>query len=149
MTRPQGAYCFSGDCSRTPTGMRMLISNNVLSKWNVALSLLSCSSAVSLTAFQPSHPPLMVDVVPWAAPVSHYCHWWFSNRLLSPLAIVLSLFSLPLATANIHFPLKAWPALTSSPCSIHCMPFTWSLQLYFSWHFCHYRLSTSVVWGLI
>lgn len=36
----------------------MLISNNVLSKWNVALSLLSCSSAPSLTAFQPFHPPL-------------------------------------------------------------------------------------------
>lgn len=49
---------FMGDCSWTPMGASMLISNDVLSKWNVASSLLSCSSALSLTTFQPSHPPL-------------------------------------------------------------------------------------------
>lgn len=56
-------------------------------------SAISCGFTVSQTHFQPPHPPssLIGDLVPRAAPVSHYSHWWFSNRLLSSLAIVLSL----------------------------------------------------------
>lgn len=46
---------------------------------------------------------------------------------LSSRHCALALF-LPLATANIHLPLTPQPALASSPCSSHCMPFTWSLQ---------------------
>lgn len=78
-------------------------------------------------------------MVPCAAPVSHYRHWWFSNRLLSFAHHCALTLSLPLATANIHLPPTAWPALISSPCS---SAFAWSLQPHLSCRFYHYSLGT-------
>lgn len=87
-----GCLLFSGDCSRTPMGACMLISNNVLSKWNVALHwVVSLYSIFDyFLPLQSTSPSLTEDVVSRAAPVSHYCYWWFSNRLLSLLSPLCS-----------------------------------------------------------
>lgn len=83
-------------------------------------SVLQLYSILDLHAAFPSSS-LLRDMVPCAAPVSHYRHWWFSNRLLSFAHHCALTLSLPLATANIHLPPTAWPALISSPCSSECV----------------------------
>lgn len=83
-------------------------------------SILQLYSILDLSAaFPPSS--LIGDTVPRAAPVSHYSHWWFSNRLLSFARHCALTRSLPLATASIHLPPTAWTALISSSCSSECM----------------------------
>lgn len=79
-----GCLLFSRDCSRTPMGVCMLISHNVLSKWNVALRLLSRFIRLRLTVPSSS----LIGYVPHELHLCHYCYWWFS-----PLSIVLSLCS--------------------------------------------------------
>lgn len=104
-------------------------------------SVLQLYSILDLHAAFPSSS-LLRDMVPCAAPVSHYRHWWFSNRLLSFAHHCALTLSLPLATANIHLPPTAWPALISSPCS---SAFAWSLQPHLSCRFYHYSLGTDGV----
>lgn len=97
------------------------------------LWLHSISGLFSATPL-PSSSSQIGDLVPRAAPVSHYSHWWFSNRLLSSLAIVLSLpYCLQLVPTYIYLQqhgLSSAPLLAHLAASTHLIsaaPFLLSL----------------------
>lgn len=100
-------------------GVRMLISNNVLSKWNVALSLL----LVPPQCFRLLSSLSDGDVVPWL----HLCLITSPDGSVTGFSLLqLSLFcSLKLLPTYIYFQQQQRPALF---CSSYCTPFTWSLQ---------------------
>lgn len=145
----RGCLLFLGECSWTPVGLHMLKRNNVLSKWNVALNIVSWSSAPSFTILQPSHPPLQWGMYNHGLHLclimatdgsvtgflsSHHCshsfppfgycqHTFTSNYVSCPRLFILLIP--PHAIQMIH------------------------MQLCFYGHSCHYRLSTSGVWALL
>lgn len=135
MTRPQGAHCFRVIVRELLWGVRMLISNNVLSKWNVALSLL----LVPLQCFRLLSSLSDGDVVPRL----HLCLITSPDGSVTGFSLLqLSLFcSLKLLPTYIYLQQQR-PALASSFCSSYCTPFTAMISAVSSRCFCHCRQST-------
>lgn len=126
MDRPE-AYSFCMIVQKLLWGKHMLISNNLPSKQSVTWTPPSYSI---FDWFQGMSPSLSKkDAVPWAAPVSHYLHWWFSNRLLSSLPMVLSRLSCLWLLPTYIYLQQHGPALFSFPSFlISLLAFTGSLE---------------------